>query len=81
MWSPSCIDSCRAMPEVVAQDCGILVQPGDKMALKETIVKILLDQRLWERMRKNCRRHVLNNFSYDVIVPKILKIYEKVTSL
>ena len=68
-----------AIPEVATQDCGILVQPGDKIALKEAIFKILLDQRLWERMRENCRRHVLNNFSYEVIAPKILKIYEKVT--
>lgn len=67
-----------AIPEIVKEDCGILVEPGDRFALKEAIIKVLLDERLWWKLSNNCRRHVLNNFSYEVVAPKILKIYDKV---
>jgi len=55
---------------------GILVPPRNSELLAKAIVTLLTDKGLRERMGINARKRVENEFSWDVIAKKTLKVYQ-----
>jgi glycosyltransferase involved in cell wall biosynthesis len=53
---------------------GILVMPGDLKSLKESIVLLLKDKELRERISKNAREFALKNFHPNIVREKFEKI-------
>ncbi|MFA4646420.1 glycosyltransferase family 4 protein [Pyrococcus kukulkanii] len=67
------------IPEVVREsESGILVPPGDEVALKRAIIKILSDKNLANKLGKAGRKAVEKEYSWKVVVEKIEKVYEEV---
>jgi glycosyltransferase involved in cell wall biosynthesis len=62
------------LPELVG-DCGRLVRPGDRSALREAILEILRDPRLHERLANCGRERVRTRFSLDAMVAKMKERY------
>jgi len=54
---------------------GFLVDPDDKKALHEAIVKVLKDKTLAEEMGRAGRKRVEQEFSYEVFVERVKKIF------
>ena len=64
---------------VVDRETGLLVPPGDPVRLGRALSKVLEDPRLAARMGKAGRRRVLQQFTWDRIAEKTLKLYRSLT--
>ncbi len=67
-----------ALKEVVSEECGILVPPGDPLALKNGIEKLLSDKKLLETMGEKGRKWAVDNFSWPVAAKNTLDVYKQV---
>ncbi|NQT95439.1 MAG: glycosyltransferase [Candidatus Omnitrophica bacterium] len=62
-------------------DSGILVPPKDWNALSDSIIRVLKDRNLRNRLIQNGRRNVEKNFSLEQMYKKTLKVYNEALSL
>jgi glycosyltransferase involved in cell wall biosynthesis len=62
---------------VIDKETGYVAEFGDFKKIADSAIEILLDGELRRRLGQNGRAHVEKNFSYDVIIPKIIREYEK----
>ncbi|MBZ0135831.1 MAG: N-acetyl-alpha-D-glucosaminyl L-malate synthase BshA [Planctomycetes bacterium] len=69
-------------PEVVEQDVsGFLHDPGDTVAMAESIRGLLADQALAQRMGAAARERAVSAFRRDALLPVWEQYYEKVLAL
>ncbi len=64
---------------VVDKETGFLVPPGDPAKLGRAITRLLEDPKLAARMGKAGRKRVLQQFTWDRIAEKTLKLYRSLT--
>ncbi|MGB9760503.1 MAG: glycosyltransferase family 4 protein [Thermoproteota archaeon] len=73
---PVVASNCGAIPEVVLDNkTGFLVKPGDVFELAQKIVTMLKDDELRVELGRNGRKHIIDNYSFDVVVPKLKHLY------
>lgn len=60
-----------AVPEMLADGCGILVPEEDPAALAEALVRVLRDRRLAEDVGRRARRRVRESFTIEGEVTKL----------
>jgi len=66
------------IPEIIShEETGMLVPPDDPKKLKETIIQLLSNKELTEKLANNGFDFVMNNFTWEVLLPKYIKFYEK----
>ena len=82
-----CMESLACGTPVVATDVGdtremviygktgFLVKPGDAEAMASKVIELLEDDDLRKMMGEEGRRHIEENFSYDIIVKRICDVY------
>ena len=64
--------------ELVSNDkTGLLVAPNNSDELLEKINYLLSDVELCNRLANNAHEFVMKNFSWEVLLPKYIKLYEK----
>lgn len=69
-----------ALPEVVvANQTGLLVDLDKPRELPETLIRLLLDSQLTNRLGKNGRRHVSTNHSYPLFRARVEGLLERLT--
>jgi len=76
--TPVVVTSAGALKEVVTGECGVIVPPKDPVALKDGIMKLLRSKTLREKMGRNGRKRVEENFSWQVAAEKTLEVYRDV---
>ena len=64
---PGCRDVVRN------NETGFLIKCDDASALSNKILKIIDDERLLKSMGAEARKHIMNTFSSDIIIPQIAK--------
>ena len=68
--------SIGSIPEIVASgERGLVVEPGDVVAIKDAITKLCSSQGLFSEMQKACRKFAESNFNDEINSQKILEIY------
>ena len=78
MEKPVVASRVGGIPDLVEHGVnGFLVSPGNIQELKEAIKKILNDKKLARKMGKEGRRGVMKQFSADVMVQSIEKVYRE----
>jgi len=66
------------IPELIThEETGILVPPNNPKKLKEAITKLLANKELAEKISNNGFDFVMNNFTWEVLLPKYIKFYEE----
>jgi glycosyltransferase involved in cell wall biosynthesis len=79
--TPVIASSVGGIPEIVRNyENGILVPPNNYIKLAEAIQHLLKDEKLRQRLGKQGRNIVVDNFSIDVIAHKILYVYDRLLS-
>lgn len=76
---PSITTSVAAIPEAVNSDNGIIIEPGDKSALGEAIVKLVTEQEYRINLSEKSYNDAINRFSVEKHISQIQKIYEELT--
>jgi len=78
---PVVATSVAGVPEAVENGkTGLLVEPGDALALAEAILYLLEDHHLRVRMGKAARQRVENLFSWERVVEHLLGQYKSICS-
>jgi len=60
-----------------SSNSGIAVAPEDPVELANAIIKLLKDKELREKMGKNGREVVVNNYSWEHTAKKTIEVFEK----
>ncbi len=67
------------IPEVVLNNkTGFLVKYGEWKAFEDRIKKLLFNETLTKTIGKSARRHIVRSFDKNVVVRKLVKIYENI---
>lgn len=66
--------------QIVQDDLGLLVPPGDHEALAAAIVSLLQDETRRCELGANARRVAEERYSWDTIAPRILEIYRSLAA-
>jgi glycosyltransferase involved in cell wall biosynthesis len=74
---PAVASETGGIPDVVTEDCGILVPPGDADALARAIIRLEGDAGLRERMRAAGRERA-ERFDISVVVRRTIDVYSRV---
>ena len=69
----SCIGGM--LDTIVHGETGLHIQPGDSNQIANSLIRILTDDTLRKELGQNARKKALQDFSYDVIIKKIEKLY------
>jgi glycosyltransferase involved in cell wall biosynthesis len=76
--TPVIASNVGGIPEIISNyENGILVPPGNDVKLAEAIQFLLSNQDMKEKLGRQGRLHVLENFSFEVTAKKLLEIYNK----
>jgi len=62
---------------IVNGETGLLVEPGDEDSIGEAIEKLLEDKNLRLKLGNNARKIIEEKYSWDVVVDKIIRVYEE----
>ena len=66
------------IPELITHEkTGMLVPSDDPKKLEETITELLSNKELAEKLANNGFDFVMNNLTWEVLLPKYIKFYEK----
>jgi len=86
----TCMESLSCGVPVIATDVGdtrdivdhgrsgYLVSPNDPTSIANYIVQLLSDEKLRIEMGLNGRNHILNNYSYEAVINKLISIYKDI---
>ena len=66
------------IPDVVTEDVGRLVEPGDAPALAEAIRAYLTDTDLWQKASTAGRQRVLEHYDWNHLADEISAVYAEV---
>ncbi|MBA3354119.1 MAG: glycosyltransferase [Blastocatellia bacterium] len=78
MERPSIATNVYAIPEAVKDlDTGILIGPGDPVALAESILKLKADPELRERLARTGRDYVIKHFDERDAAASVIEAYEE----
>jgi len=69
------------IPEIITHKInGLIVKPGDVHELKNALLYILENKNEAEKMGNNAAKYVAENYSVDVVVERMERVYEEVIS-
>lgn len=76
--TPVVATNVGGIPEIVKHgENGILVPPNDPQKLADAINELLANKALGEKLSANAYEYILKNFSWDVLLPQYVELYEK----
>lgn len=74
---PAIVYNATASPELVNEEVGIIVEPGDIKGVARAILKIQ-ENGGKKTYSKKCREHAIENFDSSIVHNKILDLYKSV---
>jgi len=75
---PSVATAVAGIPEVVEQErTGLLVPPGDAVALGDALARVCGDAALRQRIGRDARASVLPRFGVDRYVASVVDVYDQ----
>lgn len=64
------------IPKVIKnEENGIIIEPGDKARMEMYILRLLENEELREKLSKEARKTITENFNIEVIIKKLEEIY------
>lgn len=72
-----CVASCvGGVPDIVAEDVGVLVPPEDPAALAQAIATLLREPARWSALQQRARAHVEQNcWTWKKVASRLIEIY------
>jgi len=69
-----------ALPEIITNDVGILVEKENPEQLANAIIRLIENRKMRNQMGKNARKRVEKNYSWDVVINQYIQVYEEMKS-
>jgi len=66
------------LKEIITEDTGIRVEPGDVRALSEALRMLISDEKLRRKLGHAARKRAVEFYSWDVIASKYVDVYREV---
>ena len=74
-----CVGSTAGgIPDVVTEDVGRVVAPGDTGALAKAILDVIGNPTRWQELSVGARRRAETTYDWDLIARQLMKIYQSV---
>ena len=67
-----------AIPEMLADDCGVLIDSQDMLGLRDALAQVLADVALRRRLGANAHARVVGNYSLEVVFAQYLTLWRQV---
>ena len=67
------------VPDMIGDDAGVLVPPGDANALAQAMLRLARDQNLRQSMGRAAYQRYLRFFSPHAVLPLMVQTYERVS--
>jgi phosphatidylinositol alpha-mannosyltransferase len=64
--------------DVMTDDTGLLVPPGEPAAIEDAVARVLENEELRQRLGTGARRRAVEHYSWDAIAARLSEIYELV---
>ena len=78
---PAIATEVEGNSEVITHgETGLLVPPRNPEKLTEAILRLLDDAQLRNRLGQNARKHVEDNYRWEIIAEKMEEVYQAVTA-
>lgn len=77
---PVIASAVGGIPDMIGDDAGLLVTPGDANELASAMLRLARDSELRERMGNAARERYCRLFSPQVVIPLMLETYRRVVS-
>ncbi len=75
---PVVASNIGGIPEVVAHgETGYVAEFGDIKRMSKYVIELLTNKRKWDVFSENSRRHAVEKFNTDIIIPQYEKVYEE----
>jgi glycosyltransferase involved in cell wall biosynthesis len=65
------------LKEIITEDTGIKVEPGDVYGLSEALRKLITDDKLRQKLGVSARKRAVENYSWDAICSKYVEVYKE----
>ena len=67
------------IPEIIKnQKSGILIPPENPEKMLEEINNLLIDHKISEKLIENAFKFIIENYTWSVLLPKYIKLYETI---
>jgi glycosyltransferase involved in cell wall biosynthesis len=76
MSKPIIASSVGAIPEMLAEECGTLIEPRNVSAIKNALSILIQDESLRSKLAINARRKAQKQYSIDVIFDVYMRIWQ-----
>lgn len=75
---PSIATDVEGSSELISDgETGLLVPPRNPKRLAEAILRLLEAEELRQKLGDNARKHIVNNYDWEIITDSVEKVYEK----
>ena len=74
---PVIASSVGAIPEMLSEDCGVLVEPKNVEELKNALSMLIHDKPLRIKLGENARNKAKQKYSMDVVFAKYVDVWQK----
>ena len=75
---PVVASNVGGIPDVVInEETGLLVPEKDPVAIKDALLRVLMDENLSERLTTNAKRHIEESFSWPAVTAKLDHLYRR----
>jgi glycosyltransferase involved in cell wall biosynthesis len=67
------------VPDMIGDEAGVLVPPGDVSALAQAMLRLARDPKLRQRMGRAAHERYQRFFSPNAVLPLVLRTYQRVS--
>jgi glycosyltransferase involved in cell wall biosynthesis len=77
MGIPVIASDVGGLGDMMTDEVGCVVQPGDVESLKEKICYLYDNPEIVERLRGNCRSYIERNFTWSSIAQRYIELFKR----
>jgi glycosyltransferase involved in cell wall biosynthesis len=78
--NPIIASSVGAIPEMLSEDCGILIEPKNTVGIKDALLSLTQDKYLRTKLGENAREKARQYYSIDIVFSEYLNIWKSLST-